>query len=429
LGACGLISFSKSYWRKILEIFVMLPGVLPPLFILLALLNGFSFFSNFPFGFWGVVIAHVVTYVGLLSVAWLRVLETKAASLVELATLDGARPFATRILIFQYLIPEAKNLFFLVFASSFTSFSIPLVVGGHRGETLDVLIYRAAFGQGNWGLALALSALQISILLILSFFTSTPSVSSKSWPRQLKLISMPAVGALLLLLNMLLFGFSLTGVTAGLTEILSHALLLQNLLIGFGGSLLQGSLVALFVFILSCLVIYVFPSMSLHRFLIGYVAPSTAITGVALGAFYDPMNWPRIFTLCVMALGFVMLAFPALYRLRGAAAVQMMQKQIEQARVLGFSRWQQFRFIALPQLWSEILFVSGVGAFWASGDFALARMISGQDITLALTAQTLLGGYRFEVATAIMWCSLLTGVFLFLICESLGRMKVSVCPS
>jgi ABC-type spermidine/putrescine transport system permease subunit II len=237
------------------------------------------------------------------------------------------------------------------------------------------------------------------------------------------------VAGIFLFLNILLIGFSVIGFPDGVTEILSHTLLLQNLLLGLGGSFLQGSLVAVFVFLFSCFAVYLYPSSTVHRFLIGYVAPSTALTGVALGTYYDPMNWSRFYTLFVMALGFVMMSYPALYRLRGASSVQQLQKQMEQATVLGLSRWERFSSISLPQVWSEILFISGVGAFWASGDFALGRMISGQDITLALSAQTLLGGYRFQVATVVMWCSLVTGIFLFLICESLGRIKVSVCRS
>src|SRR5690606_29428544 len=116
-------------------------------------LNGFELFMPFPFGLGGVVILNVVMYVGILSVSWSRVISAKAGGMIELSLLDGLSWTKLSILVFGFLKKDALIFFWLTFVGAFTSFSVPLIVGGRDGETLEVLIYRLAFARGELGLA------------------------------------------------------------------------------------------------------------------------------------------------------------------------------------------------------------------------------------------------------------------------------------
>ncbi|MEQ1666004.1 MAG: hypothetical protein ABL927_11575, partial [Bdellovibrionales bacterium] len=86
---------------------------------------------------------------------------------------------------------------------------------------------------------------------------------------------------------------------------------------------------------------------------------------------------------------------------------------------------QIFLKISLPLIWRDLLFISGLAGFWASGDFALSKLILGKDLTLAMAAHTLLNGYHLEAATFITVCTLFIGLFIFLISEVLGHVCYS----
>jgi len=430
-GACGLISIRNESWRRIAEVLFILPGLMPPLFLIVAAMNGVELFGPFPIGLGGVVLLHVMMYSGLIGVAWLRAIQAKAGGVVELATIDGASFTMVSRLVVGYLRPEAWAFFWLVFVACFTSFSVPLIVGGHRGETIDVLIYRAALGQGEWARAMGLSVVQIIFLLGLIFVTpifgrrqggyTYALTGRKSWSQEFKILSAPFAGILFFIFTSYLLLSSFLGWGKGVSEILSHPVLLQNIFNGLWGSVIQCVLVGVLTFIVTSVVISLLPQPTLQSFFMGYVAPSSAVTGVAFSLYFDATANSVVSTFFVIALAFFLVIYPALYRLRGASITTTYRGQIEQAVVMGLCRFQRFRFILLPQLWRDLCFMSGVAAFWASGDFALARIIAGQDITLALSAQSMLGGYRLEVATVVVWLALLVGVFLFLIFDLLGR--------
>jgi hypothetical protein len=79
----------------------------------------------------------------------------------------------------------------------------------------------------------------------------------------------------------------------------------------------------------------------------------------------------------------------------------------------------------MPQMWAKFTFLAGIAAFWASGDFALSTIISGRELTLAMNAKTLLGGYRLELASVVVLLSLLIGVFTYFVFVGLGHVSHS----
>ena len=110
-----------------------------------------------------------------------------------------------------------------------------------------------------------------------------------------------------------------------------------------------------------------------------------------------------------------------LYRLRAQTTLSDLQSQVAVAQVMGADAKTILMHIVLPQVWRPFCFLSGVAAVWISGDFAFSSLVMGRDLTLATTAQLLLGGYHLSVATVIMWLSLSVGAITFLIFEGIGR--------
>jgi thiamine transport system permease protein len=75
----------------------------------------------------------------------------------------------------------------------------------------------------------------------------------------------------------------------------------------------------------------------------------------------------------------------------------------------------------LPQLVRPACFVAGLSSLWAWGDFALSRVIAERDVTLGMTIQSLMSGYRLEIATFLVWILLFGGAATFFLFEGAGR--------
>ena len=67
-----------------------------------------------------------------------------------------------------------------------------------------------------------------------------------------------------------------------------------------------------------------------------------------------------------------------------------------------------------------ICFLSGLGALWACGDFALSGMLLGDDMTLALQMKSLFTNYRLEQALVLLIPLVILSVIIFLIFQGLS---------
>lgn len=427
IGALGLLRISSPRLRKWLEMLVMLPGLVPALFIIASTLSLVTKWGSFPFGLWGVVLIHVVMNVGLVSVGVSRGIESRMGGMMELALVEGASKKNILWVTFRGLRSELLSLGFLVFVFSFSSFAVPLVVGAQRGETLEVLIYRAALGQGEMGYALSLSALQILFLLSFSFFLRLPHSIQKAGRPSRALTSLGSSWGLLVLVvgTMVFLSASFIDAPEGVRQILQQKVLLSRLWDNAMGTFLESLSVGVFVLMTLVLVATVYPPRYLHRFLMAYAAPSTVITGLALYLLIGTSGESVIQALLWLSVGFSLLIIPSLYRMRGFSILHKVACQVEVARVLGADRLQILRRVVLPQVAPGFSFLAAVGAFWASGDFALATIVLGREMTLGMMAQNFMGGYRLEVASAVTLMALGVGAFTYFLFEVLGH----VCDS
>jgi ABC-type Fe3+ transport system permease subunit len=140
----------------------------------------------------------------------------------------------------------------------------------------------------------------------------------------------------------------------------------------------------------------------------GYSAPSSILLG--LGFYLLPLS-----IVGKLSAGLAFMYLPLLFRFLGASSLSKFSGQVAVAKVLGADLMQIIYRIVWPQFRPTALFLSGLGAIWAAGDFAFSSVVTGEISNLALTAKSLLGSYHLELALVYVWLSFLVGLSVFLI--------------
>lgn len=410
LGACGALGLLKaSGLRRLFETLYLVPSLFPTLFVLLACLK---VFSPFPFGLTGIVLVHVVINTGLVAVALARLLEDKVGGWAELALVEGA----SRRLFFpvaaRYLARDAGLLFMFVFSLCFSSLTVPMIAGRFDGLTLEMLIFEKIKVSGQWDQALGLALLQTGLIFAFTFLLSASTTTRGPSRRNLALLAArlglvpPLVFTAIVLLS------QLEGWEIGLEQ---FAVLKTELARAAFGTLFVAGGVGLLSFALLVLITAAMPHRRFQKFLIGYVAPSSVLTGFALLLLELPIG-PHT----QMILGITLIQLPLFYRLYVDGAMDAIKSQLNVARTLGAGSWLTYREIVFPQTAAPIAAASGLAAFWACGEFALSSLLAGQNLTLALLVKSLLSSYRLEAATVLLWILLGFGVSLWIIFWSIG---------
>ncbi|HRO67241.1 MAG TPA: iron ABC transporter permease, partial [Pseudobdellovibrionaceae bacterium] len=250
----GMIFFSpkvKRHWRLLFEILLLLPNFLPPLFVLLAVLN---LVDPFPMGLPGMILVHTIMNWGLVAVSAARLIESRLGGMAELAWIEGASfgTFLKRV-FFPLLWRDLGSLWLFVFVVCFSGFAVPLVVGGGRGTTLEVLIYEKIRFSTNWSEAVAIAAIQSLFLFGLSWVLVRGEGKPSSEARNLSLLRLKSGVVLNLLLSGLLLLGYFQGFPAGFSQIGSLFDLKNEIIGAFAGSLAVGlgTGVLCFLFLLS----------------------------------------------------------------------------------------------------------------------------------------------------------------------------------
>jgi ABC-type Fe3+ transport system permease subunit len=399
LMALGALSIRSPRGQKRFEYWLLVPNLIPQIFLILALLNMSSWWPWLAQGLPAIIIAHVLLNSGLVALAFLRLLGPRLSGFLDLAVIEGA---GRGMIWFEVILPALKNeilfLFLFVFSISLTSFAIPLMLGGPVASNLEVLIFDTLRIHSDWSRAILYAIMQMSLLFAFAWFIPKPTWSLSFTPtrwHQLGVRRLLIVSFLPSLL--LLFGW-LSGVFQAMMNVvpekqwLDHAFvaLVNTFAVAFGAG---------FLTLILCLwVSYVWPHRSLSFFMKGYLTPSSAVTGFAFlllpGVGGD---WPIL----KMIIALTLISFPLLFRWMGQAALESLEDQIVISRTLGAS-WSQILFeIIWPQRGGIFLRMSGLCALWASGDFAVSSIIAEGDRTWALLVDGLIGNYRLDLASLL----------------------------
>lgn len=412
--AIGLVGWSRPKSRIFLQMFIALPNFVPVLFVVMSYLM-WSDWLRLPFedGFWAVVLVHVLLSAGFAGFLLYQQLGQNILSSVELAMIEGAGRFKIWVNIFRASKTSILVISLGFFALFFSSFSVPLLVGGQKIWSFEILAYKYFSGQGNLLAAALVGFLQMIIFGAMVFYAK----GFKSHSGDLRARNLPqAIGYSPFLLIGLLcticaFSGSFFGAEKAFQQIGAIVnelpkLLLSSLVISFGVGFLSLGLYLVLVF------------FALNNGLNLFVKALGMISTVVLGlAFY---LIPISITLKLIV-GMSFLFFPSVYRFVGSNRVEQLKSQLETAKILGGGPGFNFLKISLPLSLSTGLKLAAIAAFWAVGEYGYSSVVTGEVSNLALLSKNLLGGYRLELASLIVLLSLLTGLSVFALFWSLSH--------
>lgn len=410
-ASLALIAFSdpsQRRWRRVLQAMCLLPNFLPPLFILLAVLN---VVDPFPMGLVGISLVHILMNFGLAAVLLADSIEARLGGMAELAYVEGAGRFQFMTQVFWPLLKKDILLIFLfVFVICFGSFAVPLIVGGIHGTTVEVLIYEKIRISGDWGAAVALALLQSLFIFMTSFVAFRGTVPSLQKMANLSLIKFPS-GVVVIAGVMFVLSWSyIKGLYRGLSEPISWQLFVEGLWSASLGTLILGLSAGLFCYLGLLLIAYCSPKNWFERFLTGYVAPSTALACFSILIVGPNEGWVPFFKI---PLALTLLSLNSLYRMGWSAELQALRSQSLISYSMGASHWQIFSEIIFPQVSNRAGFLAGLGAVWACGDYAVSRILAHRDLSLGMMTETLMSGYRLNQAIVLSSLVVLVAGFCF----------------
>ncbi len=418
-GALGLIWLAESLPRhqvRFAEAFVLLPNAVPVLLLLLACLKFFPWAQ----GFVGIVFVHVLLNAGLVAVAVVSLIQSRIGAMAELAWVEGATKskFFFRIAL-PLLRAEFMTLALFVFAICFASFAVPLVLGGSGATTVETLIYQKIRMNGAWGQAVALASLQAAIIFATAWFLrlrATPIHLARltrlpilAWKWGVIFVAIP---------SFILLAGLLTGIASGLGQLSKltdfraelPGLIIGSSIVGFGTGAVCIALLALIAF--------VDPKGLARRALLGYAAPSAVLTGFAILFFWRATGVATYFKIIA---GLSLATIPSFYRLQWDSVLVALEGQRTVARTMGAGEGMIFTKIVWPQVAEAAFRIAGLASVWAWGDFGLSSVVGERSITLAMVTQGLMGSYRMDAATVMVWIILAGATLTYLAFAGVGR--------
>lgn len=407
LGAFGILGHPNKLYR---EIFLLTPQFIPNLFVIFCFLQLFDHWGGFPFGFWGVVMVHTFMNIGISSVVISRMIESQCSYLIEQSCVMGASFLRTSKILGSYLWKDISYIFLFIFSMCFTSYTIPLILGGSKGRTLEVLIYEAIKISADWNQALFISCVQVFFLFLFSFFFSDQMWSQRTEKINVGIIRKPFLWHFLFAITCVPFLFLLEPIKdIGMLSLLPKPFLYE-VLSSAKMSVITGLLVGGGVSALLALACLTFSHHWFQKFLKSYIVPSYVLTGFAFLIFFPNSN--EILFLKII-LGLVIIYAPFCYRFYFHAFLNRMKEQTDLAKVFGMGEVSIFRSILLPQCKKMILWTSGFAAFWACGDFAFSGILAPRSWSMALQIQDLILNYRLSLAGLFLLILFLIGLGVF----------------
>lgn len=404
VGALGLCALQGNKKLKYFELLCLIPSFIPTLFFVTSILQ---IIRPFPFGVAGITITHTMMYAGLVALFYQSVLQNKFQKLSELAYLEGASQLQFLKAVLKNIPFETVMIFLFLFVQFFTSFSVPLLVG-HQDLTIETLIYEKIRTEGNFSSAVVISFLEsVFIVMLLLMYRAQKGLATLKSFEKIQLLSYKP-GLVIIVLPVLLYILgSLVGLTLGISQFQQMNEALQEIIpLALKSSALSlGTGIALVISL--SLITYTYRNRFFDKFLLSFIPLSTVLIGLSF-LLFDFINQD---VKIIMAM--LIIFIPVLYRYELKSKLADLENQIEVASLMGSTRFLTFKKIVFPQVFPSILFLSGLGAFWAIGDFAISQIIYGKNATLALYIQSLVGSYKLELANLLVFVLLIIGLIIF----------------
>lgn len=411
LSLASTFSSKKYKWW---ELICYLPCFIPALFIMFSYLNIAQLLQVNISGLFGIVAIHSLINIGLVAALYATVVISKTSLSNKLSLVQGLNKFdyVFKILI-QLTIKDIIFIFSTVFIFCFTSFSIPLIIGGVSSTTLELLIYEKLIVQNDVGQAFTLAVTQFLFLVLVMFFANKIQPKEISFEdnkvvffKTKSFLAIPMLITIFLTLGMFLnFNFSIGNVFSFETLIYS---VLFAVICGYS------------MFCFCQLVFALLPSNKLEKFLALYSSPSTVLVGLAfILLFQNHIVLLQFSVICI----FIILFFPYLYKMFVQTFISELLPSLKLARVMGGARFLRFKMISFPLSFHACLFMAFLTSVWVLGDYAVSSLIFEADKTLALKAKNYMRSYRMSEASNVIVLIVICELILFLIYK--GILNVS----
>lgn len=411
----GYFRLSHPRHQQIFMITAMAPNFVPPLFILLSVLQ---LVDPMPRGLLAISFVHILINAGFCSAFLVGIIEAKVLPFQESAYVLGVSRWQfMRKILWPLMKSDFLFLFAFVFTVCFSSFSIPLILGGGKGTTLQVLIYEKMRISQDWSSALSISFMQSALLLLMGFLIQRePAQKLEIRPWTSRLLSSTSALVLFAAFHLVLLYGYLDVIFDGWDRVLFSDFQFAPLLTSFLNSVYLGLLVALVIFVILSLFSICLDRNWFQRFLDSYSTPSTAFVG-----FVFLIVWPadRDLQILRLAIALSFIFVPYLLKLYLVPKINLLVYQQEVAYVLGARPLTIWIKVIWPQILPEIGQASALAGAWAVGDFALSRMMLIANDTLALETESLMTSYRLPLAGFLSLFLLILGVATYYVVRKL----------
>lgn len=373
-----------------------------------------------PFGWFGILLAHVFLNASLCARVFLDALARAPAEHWRLAAILGFGPVATfRHLDWPILRGELAGLAGLVFLLCFTSFAIVLTLGGGPGKaTLEVAIFEALRVELDFARAATLAGLQLLVCLSLTVFLHWAVTKAPIAPTQrLPVVRPDAADPRLRVLDGVVLAFGALLVLPLLLATLGGALALPRVLdADLAGAVGTSLVIAVVSASLACLLALALAkaaeaarSAQRHRLAGAYdvlpalvlAIPPFALTAglfLALRGLVTPTQAGFVLLPLVNALG----ALPFAYRFVAPAIATSEARYGRLTALLGITGRTKLALVDWPALRRPAAGAFAVSAALSFGDFGIVALFGGGELrTLPYLLYERLGAYRLDEAAAI----------------------------
>lgn len=404
--------FFQCKWRTLSSWLLLVPSLLPPLFVLLAF---FLALDPFPIGIVGVVLVQGFMYGGFFAAELADRIENRLSGLADVAKVFGSKRVFFLRKSWGLYSSEVFSILFGIFLVCFTSFSIPVLIGGGRGTNLEVLIYeKLRLGQ-QVGQALFIVMIQWLIILPFVFLKNDQQKLELKSRSEMSFLS-SKFSALLLILYVSFFALPIILNLLPAFRAISEIDGLWGQVAELMPFTVLTSLCAGFLCLLLCLVFGLyFPQNYLNRFARSWLMPGAVFIGFAFWSWVD--HAPTAF----YTLALLLLFFLSAYRIFVGRQLELLQRQIEVGQVLGASSFLIWRQIVVPQIWRPSCLAAGIVSIWSIGEFALGQVMLSQTASWAQLSESLLASYRTDAALGVGIIILFVGFLMFLFFRGVGH--------
>lgn len=414
LGALGLVSVRSGKTKNIVEVLILLPAFVPTLFIVISWLNFVDFSGVSLQGFSSVVLVHALINLGLVSVLLSKSIEKNISHFSVISRVMGASSWLfLRSILLPLIKVEILYVGFLVFAFCLSSFTVPVMLGDIKALSLEVFIYQQLRVNGDLSVAVGSAIIQLSLLTFVLFLITTIKSKVTSQLRAFSggfsydfklLIVIPVLASLCVVLS------EFSGLLNGVSILISDFDILKaDIYKAVFGTVLIASASGAVTFVLLCLIGFALNDKSLLKLLYFFQSPSSTLIGLSfliLGVMNDYV---------LIIVGFAWLNINVLIRLIDNNTVNSLVGQIRTSQIMGARKWLIYRKVIFPQWLGVVTRLSGIAAFWASGEFALSRVVARSDVSLALLSQTFASQYRLNLSTLLVWVMVFIGICFYLL--------------